>query len=166
MLLWNLCNWYKLTWWRGPHRRVHDRRHVGSPRGRHHVGPAARAPWAAPSGPALWCWSHAGSKPPLRFSHLKKRQELTLKWQYCQILWSRFSSWISSTYCRVGPCYRDSSVRFLSADFVHQSTPFGPFFTLLHFFRIMFQIRNSYCTMATAKNHIFCRYQRFKTWGV
>jgi hypothetical protein len=35
---------------------------------------------------------------------------------------------------------RDRSVRFLSSGFIHQSTVFGPLFTLLHFFEFCFEI--------------------------
>jgi hypothetical protein len=30
-------------------------------------------------------------------------------------------------------------MRFLSSGFLHQSTPFGPLFTLLHFFKLCFE---------------------------
>jgi hypothetical protein len=48
---------------------------------------------------------------------------------------------------------KGSSVRFVSSGFIYQSTPFGPLFTLLQFFQILFRIRrviriqNSYCVM-------------------
>ncbi len=53
--------------------------------------------------------------------------------------------------------FKGTSVGFLSFGFIHQSTPFGPLFTLLNFCPILFrircviQIRNLYCPQRTTK---------------
>jgi hypothetical protein len=52
-------------------------------------------------------------------------------------------------------------VRFLSSGFIHQSTPFGPLFTLLNFFEFCFKFAELYefeirtALWATAENQIF-----------